>query len=66
VIDLVKDFNNLHHGARNIDGRISGILIEAKDGDMYRNVYGKGKISIGRKILDVLKKKGVETWEKGV
>ncbi len=51
MIDLVKDFNNLHNGARNMDGRISGILIEAKDGDMYRKIYGKGKVSIGKKIL---------------
>lgn len=66
IIDLVKDFNNLHNGARNLDGRISGILIEAKDGDMYRSIYGNKKISMGKKILNVLKDKGVDTWEKGI
>jgi hypothetical protein len=66
VIDLVKGFNKLHKGRKNADGRIGGILIEAKDGDMYRNIYGDKKISIGRKILDVLKDHGIETWQKGI
>jgi hypothetical protein len=55
IIELVKSFNKLHNGSRNLDGRIGGILIEAKDGDMYRSIYGERKISIGKKILDVLK-----------
>lgn len=33
---------------------------------MYRKIYGKKKISIGKKILNVLKDKGVDTWEKGM
>lgn len=62
VIELVKSFNKLHKGARNPDGRIGGILIEAKDGDMYRGIYGDRKVSIGKKILDVLKEHDVESW----
>jgi hypothetical protein len=66
LIEVVKEFNKLHNGKRNPDGRIGGILIEAKDGDMYRSLYGDNKISIGKKILDVLKQHDIETWEKGI
>lgn len=66
VIELVKRFNKLHRGKTNPDGRIGGILIEAKDGDMYRGLYGESKISIGKKILDVLEQHDVETWQKGI
>lgn len=33
---------------------------------MYRQVYGDKKISIGKKILDVLKQHDVDSWEKSI
>lgn len=40
VIQMAIDFNQLHKGSRNPDGRLVGILIEAKDSQMYRDLYG--------------------------
>ena len=37
---MVMNFNKLHQGKRNPDGRLAGILIEAKDSQMYRDLYG--------------------------
>jgi len=37
---MVIEFNKKHKGARNPDGRLGGILIEAKDSHMYRDLYG--------------------------
>lgn len=48
VIEMVIKFNQLHKGKRNPDGRLGGILIEAKDSQMYRNLYG---LEIGETIL---------------
>jgi len=39
VIEMVIDFNKQHKGKRNPDGRLAGILIEAKDSQMYRDLY---------------------------
>lgn len=58
---MVINFNKQHRGNRNPDGRLAGILIEAKDSQMYRDLYG---LEIGETILEVLKKYGVETIEK--
>jgi hypothetical protein len=48
VVDMCIKFNELHKGKRNPDGRLGGILIEAKDSQMYRNLYG---LEIGKTIL---------------
>lgn len=40
VVEMVINFNQLHQGKRNPDGRLAGILIEAKDSQMYRDLYG--------------------------
>ena len=40
VIEMVIAFNQQHKGKRNPDGRLAGILIEAKDSQMYRDIYG--------------------------
>jgi len=37
---MVIDFNKKLQGKRNPDGRSAGILIEAKDSQMYRDLYG--------------------------
>lgn len=58
VIEMVVAFNKQHAGKRNPDGRLAGILIEAKDSQMYRDLYG---IEIGKDILDLLKKYNIET-----
>lgn len=54
VIERVIGFNRQHNGNRNYDHRYGGILIEAKDSQMYRDLYDG--IEIGEKILEVLKK----------
>ena len=41
VIEMVIKFNKLHQGKRNPDGRLGGILIEAKDSQMYRDLYNR-------------------------
>ena len=41
VIQMVIKFNLEHKGARNPDGRLAGILIEAKDSQMYRDLYNR-------------------------
>ena len=61
VIEMVIAFNKQHNGKRNPDGRLGGILIEAKDSQMYRDLYG---IEIGKDILDLLRKYNIETIEK--
>jgi hypothetical protein len=55
---MVIKFNNEHKGKRNPDGRTVGILIEAKDSQMYRDLYG---IEIGKTIIDLLKSYQIET-----
>lgn len=45
---MVINFNKQHKGGRNPDGRLGGILIEAKDSQMYRDLYG---LEIGETIL---------------
>ncbi len=40
VVKMVIEFNKQHKGSRNPDGRLAGILIEAKDSQMYRDLYG--------------------------
>lgn len=40
VVKMVINFNEKHKGKRNPDGRLAGILIEAKDSQMYRDLYG--------------------------
>jgi len=45
---MVIAFNKQHQGKRNPDGRLVGILIEAKDSQMYRNLYN---IEIGQTVL---------------
>ena len=40
VIEMVINFNKIHEGKRNPDGRLGGILIEAKNGQFYRDLYG--------------------------
>ena len=62
---MVIAFNAVHNGANHPTGKHTGILIEAKDGDMYRN-YRPGKISIGAKILEVLKRYDLDSWEGSV
>ena len=48
VIEMVIAFNKLHEGRRNPDGRLGGILIEAKDSQMYRDLFNR---EIGEDIL---------------
>lgn len=55
------DFNKQHKGQRNPDGRLAGILIEAKDSQMYRDIYN---IEISQTILDLLRKYDIHTIEK--
>jgi hypothetical protein len=50
-------FNQLHQGKRNIDGRLGGILIEAKDSQMYRDIF---QMEIGSTVLKVLRKYGLD------
>ena len=45
---MVIDFNKKYQGNRNPDGRLVGILIEAKGEWMYRSLYG---IEMGDAIL---------------
>jgi hypothetical protein len=40
VIELCINFNIYHKGARNPDKRLGGVLIEAKDSQMFRDLYG--------------------------
>ncbi len=61
VIEMVIAFNKQHAGKRNPDHRLAGILIEAKDSQMYRDLYG---MEIGKDILDLLKKYNIETIAK--
>lgn len=61
VIEMVIAFNEQHKGKRNPDGRLAGILIEAKDSQMYRDLYG---LEIGKTIIDLLAKYNVETIDK--
>lgn len=58
---MVIDFNKQHQGKRNPDGRLAGILIEAKDSQMYRDLYN---IEISKTILDLLKQYDIHTIEK--
>lgn len=37
---MVLKFNEVHNGQRNPDRRIGGILIEAKNPEMFRQMYG--------------------------
>lgn len=60
VIKLVVNFNVQHKGSRNPDHRLAGILIEAKDSQMYRDMYG---LEIGETILRTLEKYGLHTVE---
>ena len=53
-------FNAQHKGKRNPDGRLGGVLIEAKDSQMYRDLYG---LEIGETILNTLKKYKIDTIE---
>ena len=48
---MVIAFNKQHQGKRNPDGRLAGILIEAKDSQMYRDLYNR---EIGEDILNLL------------
>lgn len=61
VIEMVVDFNKQHQGRRNPDGRLAGILIEAKDSQMYRDLYN---IEISKTILDLLQKYDIHTIDK--
>ena len=58
---MVIEFNKQHKGKRNPDGRLAGILIEAKDSQMYRDIYN---IEIGQTVLQLLKKYDIETIDK--
>lgn len=58
---MVINFNQLHQGKRNPDGRLGGILIEAKNGQLYRDLYG---IEIAETILQTLRKYGIDTIDK--
>lgn len=55
---MVINFNLQHKGKRNPDGRLGGILIEAKDSQMYRDLYG---LEIGETILQTLRKHNIST-----
>jgi glycerophosphoryl diester phosphodiesterase len=57
---LALDFNQKHKGSRNPDHRLVGILIEAKDSQMYRDMYG---LEIGETILQTLRKYKLDTIE---
>lgn len=65
VIETVQRFNIQHKGSRNPNGKEGGILIEAKDGDMYRKYRPQVK-SIAEEILKVLKKYNIDSWEGGI
>ena len=58
---MVIDFNKQHKGKRNPDGRLAGILIEAKDSQMYRDLYN---IEISKTILDLLQQYDIHTINK--
>lgn len=58
---MVIAFNLQHKGKRNPDGRLAGILIEAKDSQMYRDLYG---MEIGKDILDLLRTYNIDTIAK--
>jgi hypothetical protein len=58
VIEMVINFNKKHQGKRNPDGRLGGILIEAKDSQMYRDLFNR---EIGEDILELLEKYEIET-----
>lgn len=58
---MVINFNKQHQGKRNPDGRLQGILIEAKDSQMYRDLYG---LEIGETILKLLRKYDIDTIAK--
>ena len=58
---MVIAFNKEHKGKRNPDGRLAGILIEAKDSQMYRDLYNR---EIGEDILELLEKYNIETIDK--
>lgn len=51
-------FNTLHKGSRNPDKRLGGVLIEAKDSQMYRDMFG---LEIGETILNTLRKYNIDT-----
>lgn len=59
---MVIAFNKQHKGKRNPDNRLAGILIEAKDSQMYRELFNNREI--GKDILDLLKKYDIETIAK--
>lgn len=40
VVEMCIRFNTQHNGTRNPDRRLGGVLIEAKDSQMYRDLYG--------------------------
>ena len=61
VIEMCIAFNKKHQGYRNPDGRLGGILIEAKDSQMYRDLYNR---EIGEDIIELLQKYGIDTIEK--
>lgn len=54
------EFNEKHKGKRNPDGRIGGVLIEAKDSKFYRSQFN---IEIGESILTVLKHLNLDSIE---
>jgi glycerophosphoryl diester phosphodiesterase len=58
VLQACIQFNQEHRGKRNPDGRLGGVLIEAKDSQMYRDLYG---LEIGQTILELLQKVGLST-----
>jgi hypothetical protein len=58
---MVVEFNRQHQGRRNPDARLAGILIEAKDSQLYRDLYN---IEIGQTVLELLKKYDLDTIEK--
>ena len=62
VIERVQLFNILHQGDTHPQRKIGGILIEAKDGDMYRSRH-PNKPSIALKILEVLEKYRLHNWK---
>ena len=58
VVEMCIKFNKQHKGKRNPDGRLGGILIEAKDSQMYRDMYD---LEIGETILQTLRRYHVDT-----
>ena len=58
VVEFCIRFNKEHRGSRNPDGRLGGILIEAKDSQMYRDIYG---LEIGETILSILRKNNLNS-----